>query len=65
MFITLSIIILDSASNGFIPATEEIAYASKFPDEYAHRIIKDTGHNPRREVPTAFADAVVELTKAG
>jgi pimeloyl-ACP methyl ester carboxylesterase len=46
------------------PCTEA-PYAKKFSGRYTHRIIKGAGHNLPQEAPTAFADAVVELMKAG
>jgi pimeloyl-ACP methyl ester carboxylesterase len=36
------------------------AYAKKFTGKYAHRVLKDIGHNVPQEAPQAFAQAVID-----
>jgi pimeloyl-ACP methyl ester carboxylesterase len=36
------------------------AYAKKFSGKYAHRVLKDIGHNVPQEAPQAFAQAVID-----
>jgi len=39
------------------------AYAKKYTGRYAHRILKDIGHNVPQEAPQAFAEAVLAVDR--
>lgn len=51
---------LDGGRDPFTPAGGGASYRDKFSGPYAHRTLKDIGHNVPQEAPEAFADAVVE-----
>jgi pimeloyl-ACP methyl ester carboxylesterase len=61
--ISVPTITLDGDADGVAPATDGSAYAAKFSDRRAHRVIPRAGHNLPQEEPEAFADAVMELIK--
>ena len=50
-------------SSGFAREDPDaVAYAKKFSEKYAHRVITGgVGHNLPQEAPKAFAEAVVEF----
>lgn len=56
-------ITLDGEVDPFTPAGEGEAYRDKFTGKYAHRTLKDIGHNVPQEAPEAFAQAVVEVNR--
>jgi pimeloyl-ACP methyl ester carboxylesterase len=63
--ITVPTITLEGDANG-APHPDPSAYAKKFSGRYSHRLVKGgIGHNLPQEAPKAFADAVLELMKAG
>ena len=43
------------------PRADGKAYASKFAGPYAHRVLKDIGHNLPQEAPRDFAKAIVDV----
>ena len=63
--ITAPAITLDGAADGNYPASDGSATAAKFRGPRTHRQVPDAGHNLPQEAPGAFADAVMELMKAG
>jgi pimeloyl-ACP methyl ester carboxylesterase len=63
--ITAPAITLDGEADGNYPASDGSATASKFRGPRTHRKVPNTGHNLPQEAPQAFADAVMELVKAG
>jgi pimeloyl-ACP methyl ester carboxylesterase len=63
--ITVPAITLDGAADGNYPASDGSATAAKFRGPRIHRQVPDAGHNLPQEAPRAFADAVMELMKAG
>jgi pimeloyl-ACP methyl ester carboxylesterase len=63
--IAVPTITLEGDANG-APHPEPEAYAKKFSGRYEHRLIKGgIGHNLPQEAPRAFADAVIDLMRAG
>ena len=62
--ISVPAITLDGDADGVVPATDGTAYAAKFPNRRAHRVIPHAGHNLPQEEPDAFAAAVMELIEA-
>jgi len=59
--ISVPTITMEGDANG-APHAEASAYAGKFSDKYAHRIIKGgVGHNLPQEAPEAFAKAIVDV----
>jgi pimeloyl-ACP methyl ester carboxylesterase len=63
--IAVPTITLEGDANG-APHPDPSAYAKKFSGRYSHRLIEGgVGHNLPQEAPKAFADAVLELMKAG
>jgi pimeloyl-ACP methyl ester carboxylesterase len=57
-------ITLEGDANG-APHPDPKAYASKFSGKYAHRLVTGgIGHNLPQEAPQAFADAVIDVTRA-
>jgi pimeloyl-ACP methyl ester carboxylesterase len=62
--ITVPTITLEGDANG-APHVDPSAYAKKFSGRYEHRTITGgIGHNLPQEAPHAFAEAVVDVTKA-
>lgn len=51
---------LDGERDPFTPAGDGSSYRDKFSGPYAHRTLKNIGHNVPQEAPEAFAEAVVE-----
>ena len=63
--ITVPTITLEGDANG-APHPDPSAYAGKFSGPYTHRLVRGgIGHNLPQEAPEAFADAVLEVAKAG
>ena len=62
---TAPAITLDGVADGNYPASDGSATAAKFSGPRTHRQVPDAGHNLPQEAPGAFADAVMELMKAG
>jgi pimeloyl-ACP methyl ester carboxylesterase len=63
--ITVPTITLEGDANG-APHPEPSAYAKKFSARYEHRTITGgIGHNLPQEAPQAFAQAIVDIAKAG
>jgi pimeloyl-ACP methyl ester carboxylesterase len=46
------------------PAADGSMYAKKFTGKYAHRILKDIGHNVPQEAPQAFAQAIIDVDRS-
>src|SRR6185369_14279741 len=46
-------------------AADGAAYAKMFTGKYAHRVLKDIGHNVPQEAPQAFAQAVIDVDRLG
>jgi pimeloyl-ACP methyl ester carboxylesterase len=63
--ITVPAITLDGEADGNYPASDGSATAAKFRGPRVHRRVPDAGHNLPQEAPSAFADAVMELMRAG
>jgi pimeloyl-ACP methyl ester carboxylesterase len=62
--ITVPTITMEGDANG-APHPEPAAYAKMFSGKYSHRTIAGgIGHNLPQEAPRAFADAVIDVTKA-
>ncbi len=63
--ISVPTITLDGDANG-APHADPSAYAKKFSNRYEHRTITGgIGHNLPQEAPQAFAQAIVDIAKAG
>jgi pimeloyl-ACP methyl ester carboxylesterase len=63
--ISVPTVTLEGDANG-APHPEPSSYAGKFSGPYSHRTIEGgVGHNLPQEAPEAFADAVLEVGKAG
>jgi pimeloyl-ACP methyl ester carboxylesterase len=61
--IVVPTITMEGDANG-APHPDPSAYAKKFTGKYAHRLITGgIGHNLPQEAPTAFAQAVVDVTR--
>jgi pimeloyl-ACP methyl ester carboxylesterase len=43
------------------PAADGTSYRNQFSGKYAHRILKDIGHNVPQEAPQSFAEAVIAV----
>ena len=57
-------ITLEGDENG-APHPDPAAYAKKFAGKYLHRLVKGgVGHNLPQEAPTAFAEAVIDVSKS-
>jgi pimeloyl-ACP methyl ester carboxylesterase len=62
--ITVPTITVEGDANG-APHLEPATYAKKFSGKYQHRTINGgIGHNLPQEAPQAFADAIIDVTKA-
>ena len=44
-------------------AADGSRYANKFSGKYAHRVLRDIGHNVPQEAPRAFVDAVIDADR--
>ena len=63
--ISVPTITLEGDANG-APHADPSAYAKKFSNRYEHRTITGgIGHNLPQEAPQAFAQAIVDIAKAG
>ncbi len=61
--ITVPTITLEGDANGAFHS-DSTAYAKKFSDKYAHRLITGgIGHNLPQEAPRAFSDAIIEVDR--
>ena len=58
-------ITLDGKADGVVPATDGMASAAKFTGSRKHLQVPNAGHNLPQEAPQVFADAVIEVLKAG
>ncbi len=54
-------ITLDGDADGVAPSTDGTAYAARFSDRRAHRVVRGAGHNLPQEAPQAFVDAILEV----
>ncbi|WP_336048389.1 alpha/beta fold hydrolase [Streptomyces sp. CA2R101] len=63
--ITVPTITLDGETDPFTPPGGGSSYRDKFTGPYAHRTLKDIGHNVPQEAPAAFAQAVVDVDPFG
>jgi pimeloyl-ACP methyl ester carboxylesterase len=62
--ISVPTITLEGDANG-APHPDPSAYTKRFTGKYQHRLIKGgIGHNLPQEAPKAFAEAIVDVTKA-
>jgi len=62
--IAVPTITLEGDANG-APHPDPSAYAKRFTGKYQHRLIKGgVGHNLPQEAPRAFAEAIVDVSKA-
>jgi pimeloyl-ACP methyl ester carboxylesterase len=62
--IAVPTIALQGEADGVAPAEAADRHAAFFTGPYARRILPKVGHNPPQEAPRAFADAILELTRA-
>jgi len=58
-------ITFDGADDGVRPPADASAQAARFSGPRSHRIVPGAGHNLPQEAPREFADAVLELVRAG
>ena len=63
--IVVPAITLDGADDGVRPPAPAQAQAARFAGPRSHRILPGAGHNLPQEAPRVFADAVLELVRAG
>ena len=63
--ITVPTITFDGVDDGVRPPAEAAAHAHRFTGPRSHRWVPGVGHNMPQEVPQVFADAVLELLRAG
>ncbi|MFB6703176.1 alpha/beta fold hydrolase [Streptomyces sp. NPDC056333] len=54
-------ITLDAEHDPFTAPGDGSSYRDRFTGKYAHRTLKDIGHNVPQEAPTAFAQAVIDV----
>ena len=57
-------ITFDGADDGVRPPAAASQHGPRFASSRSHRIVPGVGHNMPQEVPTVFADAVMELVRA-
>ncbi len=62
--IAVPTIALQGEADGVAPAEAADRHAAFFAGPYQRRLLPRVGHNPPQEAPRAFADAVLELTRA-
>jgi pimeloyl-ACP methyl ester carboxylesterase len=62
--ITVATISLQGEADGVAPAQASDPHAAFFTGQYQRRMLSKVGHNPPQEAPHAFADAILELTRA-
>lgn len=60
---TISVPTITISSDFDGAAADGAAYAKKFSGKYAHRFLRDIGHNVPQEAPQAFAQAVLDVTR--
>lgn len=58
-------IVLHGDEDGVMPAQLSVRHAPLFGDVYERRVLNGVGHNPAQEDPQTFAQAVLDLLKAG
>lgn len=63
--IAVPCITFDGSDDGVRPPAPAQAAASRFTAARSHRIVPGVGHNMPQEVPEVFAEAVLELVRAG
>jgi pimeloyl-ACP methyl ester carboxylesterase len=63
--ITVPTIVLHGDADGVQPPEMSADHARHFTGPYERRVLPRIGHNVPAEAPEAFADAILELTKAG
>lgn len=59
--IAVPAITLDADHDPFTAPGDGSSYRDRFTGKYAHRTLKDIGHNVPQEAPTAFAQAVIDV----
>ncbi|MET8400680.1 alpha/beta hydrolase [Streptomyces sp900116325] len=59
--IAVPAITLDAEHDPFTAPGDGSSYRDRFTGKYAHRTLKDIGHNVPQEAPTAFAQAVIDV----
>jgi pimeloyl-ACP methyl ester carboxylesterase len=52
---------LQGAADGVLPPELSETHGAFFTGPYQHRVLPKIGHNPPRETPAIFAEAVLEL----
>jgi pimeloyl-ACP methyl ester carboxylesterase len=57
--ITVPTITIASDFDG--PAMDGMGYRDRYVGKYAHRVLKDIGHNVPQEAPQAFAQAIIDV----
>ena len=55
----------DGGADGVSPAQDEEFHARHFGGPFTHRVLAGIGHNIPQEAPGDFADAVLDLQRAG
>ncbi|WP_245292844.1 alpha/beta fold hydrolase [Pararhizobium arenae] len=60
--ISVPAVTLDGGADGVVAATDGKASASKFSAKRVHRVIPNVGHNLPQEAPSAFVDAILEVS---
>jgi pimeloyl-ACP methyl ester carboxylesterase len=63
--ISVATLSFDGADDGVRPPASAAQHAHRFSGPRSHRVIPGVGHNMPQEVPRVFADAVLELVRAG
>jgi pimeloyl-ACP methyl ester carboxylesterase len=63
--ITVPTVTLDGEANTIIPATDGRSSAAKFSGKRIHHRVPNAGHALPQQAPKVFADAVMEVMKAG
>jgi pimeloyl-ACP methyl ester carboxylesterase len=61
--ITVPTVTLDGTADGNFPATDGNPTAAHFTGSRVHHQVPDAGHNLPQEAPTAFADAIREVSE--
>lgn len=61
--ITVPTVTLDGLADGNFPATDGSSTAHRFSGPRVHRQVPDAGHNLPQEAPSAFVDAVIEVSR--
>src|SRR5499427_6891993 len=63
--ISVPTIVLHGDGSGLSPSESSLKHAEFFSGHYQRRVIPRVGHNLLQEAPKSFADAVLELVRAG